>query len=234
MRRIAALVIAVLAAQALLAITVGEKEITCSICGTKNTITVLRSYGSYACLPEGELDLVPCPIVYTSSIWSCRQCRYTSYVDDAEVPAGKVSAVHRFLDSVPPGPYSPTMSDQLVIAEGVYRALGRDDEFWADFYRSAGFFATQEKEHEQARRWRAEALKAYERLLADPKRASYRKEDLLAAGAVAAKLGQDTLAREYLKKVPGAAWDQPDTDPEDLAAMDQLARRILESPEVTL
>jgi hypothetical protein len=121
------------------------------------------------------------------------------------------------------------MSDQLVIAEGIYRALGRNDEFWADFYRAAGFFATRDGEHERARRWRDEALRAYEKLLADSKRAGHRKLDLLAAGAMAAKLGQDKLARQYLGNVPSTACEPPNCDPEDVAAMDQLAQRILDA-----
>jgi hypothetical protein len=236
-------VIAFVLVPCLSAITVEDLEIRCPICKTVNKVPVVGSYGSYACFAEGELDLVPCPIAYTGSIWTCSKCRFTVYVGDEKIPEEKVSAVERVLAKLP-GDLNVadntsetwktfSMSDRLFVAEGVYRCLGRDSEFWASFYRVAGYFAARESKTDRARRLRARALTAYQLLLQDRRRADLRKQDLLGAGAVAAKLGIRALARQYLTQVENARYapseSTPATQVETRKELNALATKILAS-----
>ncbi len=239
----AAIFASVTSANLLLAITVGERDITCSICKTHNKVAIVQSWGSYACRPEGEFDLVPCPIAYTGSLWSCRTCRFTSFITDADVPHAKVTAIRTFLQELPSDvdvarvdPHfgrMPNVANQLVVAHGIYRILGRDKVFWSEFYRVAGFFAAREGKHQRAIGFRAKSLEATEQLLADPARARYRKEDLLVAGAMAAKLGDGARAKKYLRSVRRARYDPPGQEPSGLIEtrknMSALAVRILMS-----
>lgn len=69
--------------------------------------------------------------------------------------------------------------------------------------------------------------------MADPARAAYRKEDLLVAGAMAAKIGDQERARKYLRGIRAARYAPPSDDEDGLAetrrAMNNLAARILRS-----
>ncbi len=241
--RFVSFAILLLFAPALLGITVFEQDIVCPICGTHNKVLAVGSWGSYACRPEGELDLVPCPIAYTGSFWSCSRCKFTSFIADAKIPPEKIDLIRRFLEALPgeievsrPGAdpsWRPKVGDQLFVAQGVYQILGRDKVFWSDFYRVAGFFAAQEGKTQRAIGLRGKALRVTEDLLIDPARAAYRKQDLLAAGAMAAKLGNTTLARQYLSAVKSARYDPPGYEPSGLDQtredMNELAKRILRS-----
>lgn len=241
--RVVYLIFLVLLAPALLGTTVVEEDILCPICGTHNKVLAVASWGSYACRPEGELDLVPCPIAYTGSIWSCRHCKFTTFIADTRIPAEKVTLIRQYLDGLPKHievsradadrSWQPKMGDQLFVAQGVYRILGRDKVFWSDFYRVAGFFAAREGKAQRALGLRANALRVTEELLDDPARNVYRKQDLLVAGAMAAKLDRTTLARHYLRAVRSARYEPPGHEPSGLKEtrneMNEMAERILRS-----
>lgn len=243
--RAGVLVLSLLVTAAVPGITVYDHEITCPICRTKSTVMFVGSWGSYACRPEGEFDLVPCPIAHTGSLWSCRKCKFTASRTDVQIPDDKVAAIRRFLEQLPSdlevwrpeiaSGWRPRVGDQLFIVQGINRIVGRDRVFWSEFYRVAGFFAAHEGKHQRAIGLRANALRVTEELIADPTRAAYRKEDLLVAGAMAAKLGENDRARKYLRAVPAARYEPPNQDPSGVAEsrsdMNELARRILKSLE---
>lgn len=243
--RIGFLVLSLLIAGTVLAITVFEHDVTCPICQTQNKVMMVGSWGSYACRPEGEFDLVPCPIAYTGSLWSCRKCKFTALESDIRVPNDKIAAVREFLDTMArdievwrpevASGWRPKVDDQLFIAQGVYRIVGRDNVFWAEFYRVAGFFAAREGKHQRAIGLRVNALRTAEELIADPARAVYRKEDLLVAGAMAARIGDKERASKYLRAVKAARYAPPNYDEDGLGEtrsdMNTLAVRILRSLE---
>ena len=241
--RMGFLILSLLIAGTLFGITVYERDVTCPICRTQNKVMLVGSWGSYACRPEGELELVACPIAHVGSLWSCRECKFTALEPDVKVPDDKVAAVRVFLDTMArdievwrpafASGWRPKVDDQMFIAEGVYRIIGRDSVFWVEFYRVAGFFAAREGKQQRAMELRANALRLAEELITDPARAAYRKEDLLIAGAMAAKLGDYDRARKYLRAVRAARYAPPRSDEERLAEtrkeMNHLAVRILES-----
>jgi hypothetical protein len=219
MRRAFALVLLVAFALPALGISLMPIDIECPICGTHAKTFVLTSWGSYACRGDGELDLVPCPIVYTSSLWTCAKCKFTIRVEDVASAKARKDRIRAYLDKLPPSlrlgngdmlhPDDESFSDRLSVAEGVYEIVGRDGVFWSEFYRSAGYFAASEHKIQRAAELRRKGLGITEALLTDPRRANVRMEDFLAAGALAAKLGETEKARRYLRQVRFSVWDPP-------------------------
>jgi hypothetical protein len=141
--------------------------------------------------------------------------------DFPDVPPGKRGTIAKYLETVS-APKVPakvvfkngaiTQSDEesqytevpvmkrLEIAEGVYKILGRDDEFWCRFERIESFHAEREKYPlEVARAHRTRALQIAEAMLANHTNDAKRKETFIIAGAMAFFLQDFEKADRYLK-----------------------------------
>src|SRR5690606_3160554 len=74
--------------------------------------------------------------------------------------------------------------ERLEIAEGVYRILGRDDDFWCRFYRVKGYHYDGAKNNEKARESRAKALEIAEQMKLNKANEGRLKEILFITGAM--------------------------------------------------
>lgn len=196
------------------AITWFPKEVTCPVCDTKNIFMQWGSYGSYIYQYPSKYQLVFWPYTASPAWYSCKKCRYSTFMDHFEILSkDKIAAVKEALkeitlpaqtersekESLESPPYLEIpISARIVAAEQIYRALGQTDpEFWSHHYRVVGYHFAREKHEKKAEEARRQALAFAEGLLNDKKHKDQRKELLYIAGAM----------RHFLKDDPGALKD---------------------------
>jgi hypothetical protein len=90
-------------------------------------------------------------------------------------------------------------SERLAIAERVYALLGKDDEFWGQFYRLQGYFLAREKKPTEARVARQRALAITEKMLTNAEYEGHRKELFYISAAMRHFLGDDPGALRDLE-----------------------------------
>lgn len=201
-----------LAARGAAATTWFPKEFECPVCRAKNTFLVVGSYGSYIYHWESKFQYIFWPYTDSPVLYSCKKCRLTTFMWDFEgVPKEKHAALRKALEDVKldyagerrSGHYEAAeylripMTQRLAAASKVYEVLGRDDEFWGEFYRTLGYHFEAEKKQAEADAARRKALAVAEKMLADKSRAESRKELLFIAGAM----------RYFLRDEAGALKD---------------------------
>jgi hypothetical protein len=187
------------------------QEFTCPVCKTKNTFLVVGSYGSYIYQWPSKFELIFWPLTDSPTVYTCKKCHVSTLMWDFEgLPKEKHEELRKRLESFKLD-YSGERSEyykeaeylripstqRLLAAEQTYQVLGRDDEFWCEFYRALGHHYEGEKKQTQADEARRKALSIAERMLADKARAGEHKELLFITGAM----------RHFLKDDPGALKD---------------------------
>jgi uncharacterized protein (DUF2225 family) len=187
------------------------QEFTCPVCKTKNKFFVVGSYGSYIYQWPSKFELVFWPLTDSPTVYACKQCHVATFMWDFEgLPKEKHEELRKRLAGFkleyarPAAEYDEgadylriPSTQRLLAAEQTYQVLGRDDEFWCQFYRTLGHHYEEEKKQAQADEARRKALAIAERMLADKARAGERKELLYITGAM----------RHFLKDDPGALKD---------------------------
>jgi hypothetical protein len=126
--------------------------------------------------------------------------------DFRKFPDDKVEATRKILDGTEfPGEFKSytaiPASERLLVAEKVYRVLGRDDVFWSDFYRLLGFYYASEEKPGEAARARRRALELIDGRLAGAQNYVDKKELLVLSASMHHFLGDDPTA---LKELTGA------------------------------
>lgn len=166
------------------AITTVSVKVVCPICQTENDFYDYGSWGSYIYSWPSKFQLVFWPQTSSSTIYSCKKCHLTLYMwDFKKFPKDKIRETVELLKTVKlSGSYKSytdiPASEKLQIAEKVYRLLGKDDAFWADFYRVQGYHLARDKRAKEAAEARQRALEITQRMLADPTN-GWRKKELL-------------------------------------------------------
>lgn len=187
------------------------QEFKCPVCQAKNTFLVVGSYGNYIYHWDSKFQLIYWPRTDSPVLYSCRQCRLTTFMwDFEEVPKDKHAALRKALEGVKMdyvGEKSEyykeadylriPMTQRLAAASKVYEVLGRDDWFWGEFYRTLGYHFEAEKQQTEADAARRRALAIAEKMLADKAHAETRKELLYITGAM----------RYFLRDEAGALKD---------------------------
>ena len=187
------------------------QEFTCPVCRTKNTFLVVGSYGSYIYQWPSKFELIFWPLTDSPTVYTCKQCHVSAFMWDFEgLPKEKHEELRKRLAGFKLEYARPAAghdegadylripsTQRLLAAEQTYQVLGRDDDFWCKFYRALGHHCEAQKQPAPADAARRKALSIAERLLADPARASERKELLFVTGAM----------RHFLKDDPGALKD---------------------------
>lgn len=187
------------------------KESKCPVCQTKNTFLVVASYGSYIYHWDSKFQYIFWPHTDSPVLYSCKKCRLTAFMwDFEEIPKEKHAALRKALEDVKldytgarSGHHEGAdylripMTQRLAAASKVYEVLGRDEEFWGEFYRTLGYHFEAEKKQTEADAARRKALALAEKMLADKARAESRKELLYVTGAM----------RYFLRDEAGAARD---------------------------
>lgn len=187
-------------------------QVTCPVCGTVNDFQVPGSYGSYVFQEPSKLQYVFWPATTDKFLYTCKQCRLTAYMGDFEaVPNDKVEELAKMLESEAKieGPLDPyfdiPMVARLPIAEKVYKALGRDDNFWCEFRRVQGYHLEAASRADEARAARLKALEIAEKLLREP--SSTRKETLVIAASMRKLTGDAQGARRELQEAKALTFE---------------------------
>jgi hypothetical protein len=195
-------------------------DVECPLCGTTNEFQAVGSFGSYIYDWPSKFELIFWPSTESEFIYSCPECHYTCFMYDfADPPADKLDALREAAAGVAfGGSYEnytdiPVM-DRLAAAEGVYRVLGRGDEFWCRFYRIAGYHAVAQGLTEEAAAARGEALALAEAMLEDEARAGERKEFLVISGAMRYLRGDPAGARADFEAALALTYENAAVEPE--------------------
>ena len=166
------------------------EEITCPLCGTKNTLYSIVSYGTYIYQWPSKYQLIFWPKTDAFVLWSCKKCNLTAYMWDFEnIPDDRKADLRAALKDVRlPGKYKSyseiPMTDRMEIAERVYRVLGRDDYFWCEFYRVKAYHLDAAGRSDEARSARLKALTLAEEMLKKPEKQGIAKELFYITGAM--------------------------------------------------
>jgi hypothetical protein len=214
------------------AITWSPVEVECPVCKTKNIFLQWGSYGSYIYQFPSKYQLIFWPYTEGAAWYSCKKCRLTAFMDDfKEIPAAKIPELREMLQhvSLPPQkqrsdkesmdnpPYLEISSAaRLVVAEKVYRTLGRtEDDFWNHFYRVMGYHFAGDEMHAEADVARRKSLAVTERLLADKTDEGRRKELLYISGAMRHFLRDDAGALKDFDEAKKLKFSDKSLKPED-------------------
>ena len=213
------------------AITWSPVEVECPICKTKNIFMQWSTYGSYIYQWPEKYQLVFWPYTDGAAWYSCKKCRLTAFMSDfKEIPAEKIPELRKALEDAklppqkersekesrehPPYLEIPTAA-RLVVAEKVYRALGRtDDHFWSHFYRVMGYHFDQDGKQTDADEARRKALALTERFLADEANEGVRKEMLYISGALKHFLRDDAGSLRDFEEAKKLTYAAKEIEPE--------------------
>lgn len=188
------------------AITTVPVEVVCPVCQTKNNFFDYASWGSYIYSYPSKFQLIFFPHTWSATIYSCKKCHLSLYMwDFKKFPEDKIAETARLLEPIKlSGEYKAytdiPASEKLLIAEKVYRLLGRDDEFWNHFYRVLGYYCAKEGKADEAAAARRHALEIVQRMLQDPANAGHKKDLLVISASMYHFTGDDFSARNDLQQ----------------------------------
>jgi len=216
-----------------LATTWFSEEITCPLCGTKNTFYSIRSYGTYIYQWPSRYQLIFWPKTDAFFLWSCKKCKLTTYMWDFEkIPEEKRDSIRAVLMDVSlsgeyKGYHGIPMPERLEIAEKVYRVLGRDEYFWCEFYRVKAYHLDLAGREGEAKAARLKALAIAEGMLARPENQGIAKELLAIAGAMRYFTGDSEGAIKDLKKAQGLTYAREGMTDEQIANTNDFFNALL-------
>lgn len=197
--RIMILLAALLVAAPSPAITRVGVDVVCPVCGTKNRFYDYASWGSYVYQYPSKFQFVFWPYTSSETFYVCSHCHLTLFMwDFRQFPKEKRERIRKALEQLKintSGDYTRVpMWIKLMIAEKMYEQLGKDQAFWAGFYRVAGYHLARENRPEDASAARSKALALTQKMLADEKNSEKRKELLLISAAMKHFLKDDSGA----------------------------------------
>lgn len=203
-----------------LAITTAEVDRECPVCKTKNKFRAFMSYGSYVYMYPSKYQDVFFPFTHPITFYICKECHLSMYMGDFEkLPGEKVEEIKALLASarldreftdykeVP-------VSERMAVAEKVYRALDKDDEFWAHFYRVLGYHLARERKDSAATEARLKSLEYLQRIASDNTRKGELKEILYSIAAMQYFTGSAAEAKTTLQRAARLTYKHPKADVE--------------------
>jgi hypothetical protein len=237
---LAALLVFSIAARAS-ATTWFPKEVTCPVCHTKNTFLTWGSYGSYIYQWDSKFQLIFWPITDSPTVYTCKKCHLSAFMWDFEqTPVEKHAEILKQIEGVkldyeyPVDTFYPgaeylriPTTQRLLVAEKVYQVLGRDDDFWCQFYRVLGYHYEAEKKQPQADEARRKALAIAEKMLSDKKHEGERKELLYITGAMRHFLKDDAGALKDFREAQGLKYLNKELEAEQVKNYDAYLSDLL-------
>lgn len=226
-------------------ITWNPVEVECPVCQTKNIFMQWGSYGGYIYQFPSKYQLVFWPHTDSAAWYSCKKCRLTAFMEDFKtIPQDKIPALREALKDVklppqkersteasmadPPYLELPT-SARLVVAEKVYRTLGKtDDEFWSHFYRVMGYHFDGNDKKAEADEARRKSLSITERVLADKASDGIRKEQLYISGALKHYLRDDASALRDFEAAKKLTYADKNNKPENNKGYNEYLSRLID------
>jgi hypothetical protein len=217
------------------ATTTVEVEVTCPVCGTKNTFYDYASWGSYVYQWPSKYHYVFFPLANSTSLYQCKHCHLTLWLWDFKELKGEEK--ERVTAALKPfGPNSKAKSyaeipmvQRLEKAEELYKLIKPqadkgNNEFWSTFYRTAAYHAGFEKDSAKAKEARTQALAFTELVLKeDPGRS---KELLFVEGSLQHFLGDDAAALKLLDRSAAETYAEPGKDPQKLEGFNKYLTQL--------
>jgi len=248
MKNAALLMVLVLAlfltASPVLGTTWGDVKKRCPLCNTEDTYSEVMSYGGYIFNWDSKFQFIFWPDTDEHILYACRKCHFTCrMMDFGRIPADKVDAVKACLigtklsspdlskkktglQSTPPYSLTP-MVERLVIAEKVYRALGRDDEWWCRFYRMKGYhYDDADMINEAAEAWKM-ALDLAGKAMTDKENNGRLKELLLISGSMKHFLGDSAGAEKDFRKALALSYSDKKLSDEQAKGKEEYLNKLL-------
>jgi hypothetical protein len=142
----------------------------------------------------------------SSSIYFCTNCCFCSLKNDFDhIPANKAEKVKVFLKTLNFAHKYQDYTDipasaKLEICEKIYKILGRNNEFWCNFYRIMGYHYEKENKPYLARNARFEALVYAHTMLCDGLNKGKEKELLYIIATMNYFTAQKGPALAFLKR----------------------------------
>ncbi|MEN8120422.1 MAG: DUF2225 domain-containing protein [Bacteroidota bacterium] len=177
----------------------------CPVCKAKNTYQEIGSFGSYIYQWDSKYQYIYWPFTDSPSIYCCPDCHFSTFMGDFDsIPANKIDTIKAFLqttkfDKEYEDYLNIPITTRLEIAEKVYKILGRNNEFWCQFYRVKGYHYDK-KDNEKALKSRTKALELAKLMIADTLNSGKEKENYFIIAAMNNFIGQKDSAIAYLDK----------------------------------
>ena len=152
--------------------------------------------------------------------------------DFDSIPENKVDTLSRFLETVTlEKKYKDyidiPMTTRLEIAEDVYKILGRDNEFWCQFYRVLGYHYDKNESSEKAKEYRLRALEIARRMLTDSIYNGQEKENLFIIAAMHNFTGQTDSSLLYLEKASLLTYENKNWKEENAKGLDEYLKELI-------
>jgi len=215
------------------AITWYPQDFNCPIDNEKNTFLVVGSYGSYIYGYPSKYQGLFFPQTDSPTYYICKKCHLTTYMwDFDDLPKEKLPELKQALASVKISrafaKYTElSVTERLEIMEKVYTVLGRDTEWWENFYRVKGYHYGKEGNALKAAEARRKSLQLLTNDLNDPKYLGPRKLALYLSGAMKHFVGDDAGAITDFERARKTVYvNRDETAEENKSAEAGLNERI--------
>jgi len=206
---------------------------TCPICNHENEFQEIGSYGGYIYHWPSKYQYIYWPLTDLPSVYCCTKCYYSTYMWDFDsVPNNKIDTIKAFLSTVKfDKKYKDYMDISMVkrleIAENIYNILGRDIEFWCQFYRVIAYNYDKGKNETRAKESRQISLKLARNMLTDSLYTGQEKEILYIIAAMHNFTGQKDSALIYLDKAGLLAFKNKNWEEERVKELDDYFTELI-------
>ncbi len=189
-----------------LAITWYPKEFECPIDKEINTFMVVGSYGSYIYSYPSKYQWLFFPATDSPTFYVCKKCHLATYMWDFDkLPKDKIPELKKVLATIKaPKAFKEytevPITERLEIMEKVYTVLGKDPEWWENFYRIKGYHYGKDGQAEKAAEERKRSLEFIQKELKNEKSTAPKKVLFYISGAMKHFLNDDKGALEDMQK----------------------------------
>ena len=215
------------------AITWVPEDFNCPLDKEKNTFLVVASYGSYIYSYPSKYQWLFFPRTDSPTFYLCKKCNLATFMWDFDkLPPEKLDAIRKALSGVKVSKAFKEYTEipvveRLEIMEKVYTALGKDDEWWEDFYRIKGYHYGKIGDTAKAAEARKKSLALIQKDLANPKSETPKKILLYVSASMKHFLGDDRAALADLNAALSTKYANPkETAEESKGAEEGLNERI--------
>lgn len=208
-------------------------EHTCPVCKHKHEYQEIGSYGGYVYQWPSKFQYVYWPLTDFPSVYSCPKCHFSTYMWDFDsIPDNKVDTLKSFLETVSLDMKYKNYLDipittRLEIAEDVYKILGRDNDFWCQFYRVLGYHYDKNVNSEKAKEYRLKALEIARLIVNDSIYIGQRKEYLFIIAAMKNFTGQPDSSLFYLEKASLLTYENADIEEDNAIGFDEYLTDLI-------
>jgi hypothetical protein len=204
------------------------REFTCPIDNEKNTFMAVVSYGSYIYESPSKYQGLFFPQTDSQSFYICKKCHLATYMwDFNKIPKEKLPELRQALAGLKISKafarYTELpVTERLEIMEKVYAILGKDVDWWENFYRLKGYHYGKEGNAGRAAEARRRSLEMITADLNDPKSTAPKKLLYYLSSAMKHFLGDDAGAIADLDKALDTIYKNKDEKPDENRAADRV------------